>query len=115
MNDLQSPVNTAQVFDARANRSSDRLQSLVKAAKDGTPANESAARKAAEEFEAVFVSQMINAMFSGIKTDGPFGGGHGEKMFRSLINQEYAKSIVQQGGLGIADNVMREIQRLQER
>ena len=30
-------------------------------------------------------------MFSGIKTDGMFGGGQGEQMFRSLMIDQYAK------------------------
>jgi Rod binding domain-containing protein len=72
------------------------------------------AEKAAKEFEAVFIGQMLSAMFAGVKTDGPFGGGSGEMMFRSLMIDHYAKSIAGQGGLGLADQVKREILRLQE-
>jgi Rod binding domain-containing protein len=72
------------------------------------------AEKAAKEFEAVFIGQMLSAMFAGVKTDGPVGGGSGEMMFRSLMIDHYAKSIAGQGGLGLADQVMREILRLQE-
>ena len=36
----------------------------------------------AQDFEAFFVSKMMESMMSGIKTDGPFGGGQGEKVFR---------------------------------
>lgn len=72
------------------------------------------ARKAAEEFESFFVSSMLESMFSGIKTDPVFGGGHGEDVFRSLLLQEYGKTIAQRGGIGIADQVQREMLRLQE-
>lgn len=72
------------------------------------------ARKAAEEFEAFFVSQMLNHMFSGIETDPLFGGGQGETVFRSLMADEYAKAISRSGGIGLADSVMGEIIRLQE-
>ena len=72
-----------------------------------------AARTAAEEFEAVFVSQMLEHMFTGIRTDGPFGGGRGEEMFRSLMLTEYGQMISRSGGVGIADQVMAEILRLQ--
>ncbi len=71
-------------------------------------------RKVAEEFESFFVAQMFEYMFAGISTDGPFGGGHGEKIFRSLLIQEYGKVIGGQGGLGIADAVERELLQLQE-
>lgn len=71
-------------------------------------------REAAEEVEAFFLGLMLESMFAGIKTDVPFGGGHGEQVFRSLLLQEYGKSIAKTGTLGIADAVQREILRLQE-
>ena len=73
-----------------------------------------AAKTAAEDFEAVFISQMLETMFQGIKTDGPFGGGQGENVFRSLMIKEYGQQISKAGGIGIADNVYREILKLQE-
>lgn len=72
------------------------------------------ARQAAEEFEALFVQQMVEQMWAGIETDGEFGGGNGEKIFRSLLHEEYSSKIVATGGLGIADNVYREILKMQE-
>ncbi len=69
---------------------------------------------AAQDFEAFFLSQMVNLMMSGIGTDPVFGGGPGETMFRSMMGQEYGKTLAQNGGIGIADSVMREILQLQE-
>lgn len=71
-------------------------------------------RETAEEFEAVFLSQMLKPMFEGIETDGPFGGGQAEGMWRSLMVDEYGKSIAKSGGIGIAESVMSEMLRLQE-
>ena len=68
----------------------------------------------AQEFEGVFVAQMLGQMFSGVSTDGPFGGGQGEQMFRSLMIDEYGKQIAKQGGIGIADSVTRELLKQQE-
>lgn len=73
-----------------------------------------AMRKAARDLEAVFVSQMMQHMFSGIETDGLFGGGAGEQMFRSLLVEEYGKQTAQSGGLGLADAMMREMLKMQE-
>ena len=77
----------------------------------GTPAE---ARKAAEEFEAFFLAQFIDRMFADLPTDGTFGGGRGEKIFRSLLSQEYGKVMARNGGVGIADSVYREILKYQE-
>ena len=83
---------------------------------NGTPASKQTDRthQAAEDFEAVFLSQMLETMSSGIKTDGPFGGGQGEGVFRSMLNQEYSRAITNAGGIGVADAVYREMLRMQE-
>jgi len=73
-----------------------------------------AARATGEDFEAFFISQMLDHMFSGLKTDGLFGGGAGEDTYRGLLNQEYGKVIAKSGGIGLADTVTREILKLQE-
>ena len=66
------------------------------------------------EFEAVFLSTMLGQMFSGLKTDGPFHGGHAEEQFRSLLVDELGKSIADAGGIGVADAVARELIAIQE-
>jgi peptidoglycan hydrolase FlgJ len=72
------------------------------------------AKKAAQDFESVFLSQMLGQMFEGISTHGPFGGGQGEAMFRSLMVDEYAKQISAQGGIGLASTVTSELLKIQE-
>jgi Rod binding domain-containing protein len=71
-------------------------------------------RKAAEEFESFFVTQMLENMFKGIETDGYFGGGYGEGVYRSMMLQEYGRVLAKSGGIGIADMVSRELINLQE-
>ena len=72
------------------------------------------ARRVAEDFEAMFLAQMLQHMFTGIRTDGPFGGGHAETIYRSLLVDEYGKLLSRTGGVGIADAVQREILKPQE-
>ncbi|MBL26837.1 MAG: chemotaxis protein chel [Rhodospirillaceae bacterium] len=71
-------------------------------------------REIAETFEAQFVGQMLGHMYAGIETDGPFGGGFGEEMFRSMMIDEYGKIMTRRGGIGIADAVERELLKMQE-
>ena len=71
------------------------------------------ARRTAEAFEASFVSQMLQPMFAGLETDGPFGGGQGEATWRSFLVDEMAKQTVRAGGLGLADRVLGEMLRMQ--
>jgi flagellar protein FlgJ len=72
------------------------------------------ARAAAENFEAFYLSQTFEQMFQDIEPDSMFGGGQGEKVFRSLLFQEYGKQAAKTGGIGIADMVQKEILRMQE-
>ncbi len=70
-------------------------------------------RRAAEEFESVFLSEMLAPMFESLSTDGLGGGGQGEQMFRPMLVERYAEAISQAGGIGIADAVVREMLRMQ--
>lgn len=71
-------------------------------------------RALAEEFEAMFLSQMLAPMFENLQSDGPFGGGSSEVVYRSLMVREYGNAIAESGGIGIAEAVQREILKIQE-
>lgn len=68
----------------------------------------------AKEYESVFISQFLSSMFSGIKTDGPFGGGQGEEMFRSMMVDQYAKGLTARGGFGLAASMQAELLKHQQ-
>lgn len=71
------------------------------------------AKETAEKFEGQFLSFMFQQMFEGVKTDGPFGGGHGEEMFRSLMTDAMGKQMAKKGGIGLADTIQREMLKMQ--
>ncbi len=81
----------------------------------GKPIDLVAAKKAAQSFEAVFLSQMFGHMFDGVGKDSLFGGGQGEEMFRPMLLDEYGKLVAKKGGVGIADAVMRTLISQQEK
>jgi len=71
-------------------------------------------RQAAVDFEAVFIAQMLKPMMESVPTDSLMGGGHAEKMFRSMMVEEVGKSVAARGGVGLADEVFSELLKLQE-
>jgi len=75
---------------------------------------EISAKRAADEFEAVFISQMLKSMSVGIKSDGPFGGGQSEEIYRDFMNEQLGKTMSSQGGIGMSDAIYREILKNQE-
>lgn len=74
--------------------------------------NADAARVAAE-FESIFIAEMLAPMFEGLDTDTFGGGGAGEAMFRPMLIEQYAAALAKAGGIGLADSVLRELNRLQ--
>ena len=76
--------------------------------------DKSAVRAAAQEFEAVFLNTMLQNMFTGLESGGTWGSGHGADAWQSLMIDEYARSIADAGGIGLADSVERELLALQE-
>jgi len=68
----------------------------------------------AQDFEAQFIAQMMQNMFSTVPVDEEFGGGEAEEIYRSMVVDEYGKLIARTGGIGVADHVKREMLRLQE-
>lgn len=72
------------------------------------------ARETARSFEAFFLTRMLEQMSAGIETNGPFGGGQSEKIYRSLLNQQYAENLSAAGGVGLADTIYNELIKAQE-
>lgn len=73
----------------------------------------SAAYKAAQDFESVFLGQMVAQMYTGLDAQGTFGGGFAEETYRSLLYQEIGRQMSASGGVGIADAVYAEMVKLQ--
>lgn len=69
---------------------------------------------AAKDFEAMFMTQMLQPMFEGIKANKMFGGGKGEEIFKGFMLEEYGKMIAESGQIGIADAIKAEMIRMQE-
>ncbi len=71
--------------------------------------------KAAQEFEATILGEMLAPIFDTVDTaHGPFGGGSGEEQWKPMLVSEMAKGIARHGGLGIARDALAQMIRMQE-
>ncbi len=70
-------------------------------------------KKTAKDFEASFLSVMLNEMFKDVGAQAPFSGGQGEAAFKSFMSDAMAKQMVRSGGVGLADTVGKEMLKLQ--
>ncbi|MFV3126431.1 rod-binding protein [Niveispirillum sp. KHB5.9] len=74
------------------------------------PLTGTAATEAARKFEALLLSQALNSMFEGVSTEGMFGGGYAEEVFRGMMLDSVAESMASSpGGFGIAGHVRAQI------
>jgi Rod binding domain-containing protein len=69
--------------------------------------------QAAQEFEAFFISQVLETLQAGDSLQSAFGGGPGEQAWKSFLNESYADAIARAGGIGLADRLKAEIIALQ--
>ena len=66
------------------------------------------ARRVAREFEATFLSQVMEEMLKTVDV-GTLGGGFAEETWRSFLAKAYAEEMAEQGTTGIAQSVERSI------
>ena len=73
------------------------------------------AKKTADEFETVFLENFTNSIMNSSETEGPLGeNGTGGGVWRSQLTQQYAKQIQKAGGIGLSNQIMRDLINLQE-
>ncbi len=71
--------------------------------------------RAAQDFEAMTLTQLLTPMFDTVDlSTGPFGGGPGEQAFKPFLTEAIARQMAAHGGLGLAVPVFHQMLRAQE-
>ena len=79
------------------------------------PAQIAKLKKAAQDFEAMALGQMLAPMFNTVDTANSFfGGGAGEATFKPMMVDAIARQIAAHGGLGLAAPVYASLLHAQE-
>ena len=69
----------------------------------------------AKDLEGVFLNTLMKEMFSSVKTDDQnFGGGFAEETWRGMQAEQFSGAMADQGGVGLADQLMPTLLKLQE-
>lgn len=72
------------------------------------------ATEVAKEFEAVLLAQVISAMRKTVPESGMLEASASRKMLDGAFDQEVARSLAARGGLGIAQQIVGQIERQQQ-
>lgn len=78
------------------------------------PATLAKAKSSAQDFEAMFLNSMFQHMFTGLNGEGPMGGAGATGVWRSMLVDQYSKSVAKAGGIGIAEQVYKSLIAHQE-
>ena len=76
--------------------------------KGGQTVNDPALMAVANEFEAVFLTEMLSHTSLGTTSDS-FGGGVGEDAFASLLTREWANHMTERGGVGLSERIYQSL------
>ncbi len=67
--------------------------------------------RACEDFEALFIKQMLSSMRKTIHKTGLVDGGMAEEIFEDMLYDEYALKMARSAGFGLSDTLYRELSR----
>jgi murein DD-endopeptidase MepM/ murein hydrolase activator NlpD len=91
-------------------RSADGVQNQLRAAARAPGESQKTdVKKAAQEFESLFVSYLLKVMRETVEESGLMEGGLGKDIYSDLFDQEVARGIAQQSVLGIGDMIYKRL------
>ncbi|HZP86094.1 MAG TPA: rod-binding protein [Burkholderiales bacterium] len=71
----------------------------------------SALREAAKQFETLLLDLTMKSMRATVPGDGVFDN-EGTQLFTDLLDQQFAQGVTRQGGLGLAELLVRQLSQL---
>ncbi len=82
------------------------VASTVQPLDSGTPRT---LREATQEFESLFIAQMMKEMRSTVPESGLLGSGSEQGIFREMLDQELSRRIAGTGGFGIGEILYQQL------
>lgn len=71
--------------------------------------------KAATDFEAMLVQQMLKSMWSTVPSQGMLSSSREEEYYRDMLNEGLARDIAEKRSIGIKDVILRELMERQKK
>ena len=113
-------IKSATITPDASGLSADKARQLQRAVSERssgvTEKQRQQAKKVSQDFEGLLVGMMMKSMRATVGKDTLTGGGHGEDVYRSMLDQQYADASVKRGGgLGLAKLIEKDIIRQESR
>jgi murein DD-endopeptidase MepM/ murein hydrolase activator NlpD len=99
-----SSLNPAQIPTSLLSSNAARLENRIRVAQNATGEKQKGElRKVSQQFEAIFIAQLLKVMRETIEESGLTEGGFGKSTYTELFDQEVSLSIARRGAFGISD------------
>ncbi len=92
-----------------ANRDVARAESAARRARNPEIDKNSELYKVCEDFEAIFIKQMLNVMRRTVNKSEFIDGGFAEEIFEDMLYDEYAKKMAKTAQFGLANLLYRQL------
>ncbi len=92
---MTDPLNTLGIL-----RSLPPVQNSGRSIKPDS--NDQDLKEACHQFESLFVKYMLQTMRNTVPENNLFGGGQAEKIYTGMLDDEVARSVSKQRGIGLA-------------
>jgi flagellar protein FlgJ len=112
--DIAMPQNIPAAGDDAAEKAR-RLQRQAAGASGLSEKQLQQAKKVSQDFEGLFIGMMMKSMRETVGKDKLTGGGHGDDVYRSILDQEYVTAAVKRGGFGLAKQIEKDVIRQESR
>jgi flagellar protein FlgJ len=81
----------------------------------GAKGSDAETEKAATQFEALLLHQMLKEMWNSVPKDGLLSGSHEEEMYRDMLNEGIANEIAEKQSIGIKDVLVRDMKKFEKK
>lgn len=71
--------------------------------------------KAATQFEALLLHEMLKEMWNTVPKSGLLSGSHEESMYRDMLNQGIANEIAEKQSIGVKEVIVREMREREKK
>ncbi|HSR50121.1 MAG TPA: rod-binding protein [Acidobacteriota bacterium] len=82
--------------------------------KDAVQRPQASLEEMAQQFEAVFVAQVLKVMRESVGSSGLFEDAPGKDVHMSMLDQHLAQELVRQGGFGLAEQMRQHLEKLDD-
>lgn len=98
-----------QRYDVIMNNLKNKARHIPSAETNKTINKNSKLFKVCQEFEAIFIKQMLNVMRKTVVKNELFHGGFVEEIFEDMLYDDYSKKMAQTGHFGLSEMLYKQL------